>query len=142
MPQAVSQIIMIKKGRLSRAKMIAWSRRQRICAEGESNRVQPLQTLAVRRPQLWLGNRGGAGQVPLKKAPFNVSMDLWQGACETEASSRSAWLGACGRFDLNPKIASMVQNLQRQGAEQAHQPDGTVHMVLQCEVRSSQELLL
>ena len=59
MPQAVSQIIMIEKGRLSRAKMIAWSRRQRICAEGESNRVQPLQTLAVRRPQLWLGNRGG-----------------------------------------------------------------------------------
>ena len=54
----------------------------------------------------------------------------------------SAWLGACGRFDLNPKIASMVQNLQRQGAEQAHQPDETVHMVLQCEVRSSQELLL
>ncbi len=73
MPQAVSQIIMIEKGRLSRAKMIAWSRRQRICAEGESNRVQPLQTLAVRRPQPWLGNRGERAKC-LKKPH---SMFLW-----------------------------------------------------------------
>ena len=69
------------------------------------HRVQPLTSPSGAPPPAVAGEQGGAGQVP-SKSSINDPMDLVASACEKKRRAvERAWLGACGRLDLNPKTA-------------------------------------